>query len=305
MLTPEHMTEDDVERRTKFVGLQHDDLVRLATVKSVVVSRADDYTTAFFDYLAGFEEAASLFSKPEVLKEAKRLKREHLIAMVQGDYSKRYVDQRLQLAALYGEAGLDVRVFLGAYHYLMTLIGGDIMARFIDDPAAAFKMFVSLKKVGFFDIAIIIDALIAQREHTIGVQQEAIRELSTPVLQLRQGLLILPIIGVMDTQRARQLTDALLRAIRSTRAKVVVMDITGVAAVDSKVANHLVQTVEAARLMGTVVIVTGLSAAVAQTLVVLGVDLSGVDTLGDLQGGIEKAERLLGYKVSRGDPIAA
>ena len=140
-------------------------------------------------------------------------------------------------------------------------------------------------------------SFVEQRERIIRQQQEAIRELSTPVLQVRERLLILPIIGVIDAQRARQLTEQLLRGIRTTRAKVVVVDITGVPAIDSAVANHLVQTVEASRLMGASVIITGLSSEIAQTLVTIGVDLSKMNAVGDLQGGIEEAERLLGYKV--------
>jgi rsbT co-antagonist protein RsbR len=143
---------------------------------------------------------------------------------------------------------------------------------------------------------------VQERERTIREQQEAIRELSTPVLQVRDRLLILPIIGVIDPQRARQLTEQLLRGIRANRAKVVVIDITGVAAMDSNVANHLVQTVEASRLLGATVIVTGLSPEIAQTLVNIGVDLSKMTTVGDLQGGIEQAERLLGYKVAIAEP---
>jgi rsbT co-antagonist protein RsbR len=139
---------------------------------------------------------------------------------------------------------------------------------------------------------------VQERERIIRQQQEAIRELSTPVLQVRERLLILPIIGIIDPQRARQLTEQLLRGIRSNRAKVVVIDITGVPAVDATVANHLVQTVDASRLMGATVIVTGLSSEIAQTLVTIGVDLAKMKTVGDLQGGIEEAERLLGYKVS-------
>jgi rsbT co-antagonist protein RsbR len=139
---------------------------------------------------------------------------------------------------------------------------------------------------------------VQERERIIRQQQEAIRELSTPVLQVRERLLILPIIGVIDPQRARQLTEQLLRGIRSNRAKVVVMDITGVPAVDATVANHLVQTMDASRLMGATVIVTGLSSEIAQTLVTIGVDLGKMKTVGDLQGGIEEAERLLGYKVT-------
>ena len=116
------------------------------------------------------------------------------------------------------------------------------------------------------------------------------------MLQVRERLLILPIIGVLDGQRARQLTEQLLRGIRANRAKVVVIDITGVPTIDSTVANHLVQTVDASRLMGASVIITGLSPEIAQTLVTLGVELGKVNAVGDLQGGIEEAERLLGYR---------
>src|SRR5467141_2279223 len=141
-------------------------------------------------------------------------------------------------------------------------------------------------------------SFVERRERVIRQQQEAIRELSTPVLQVRERLLILPIIGMIDAQRARQLTEQLLRGIRTNRAKVVVIDITGVAAMDVTVANHLVQTVEASRLLGATVIVTGLSPKIAQTLVTNGVDLGKMNNVGDLQGGIEQAERLLGYKVA-------
>ncbi len=146
-------------------------------------------------------------------------------------------------------------------------------------------------------------SFVQERERIIRQQQEAIRELSTPVLQVRERLLILPIIGVIDSQRARQLTEQLLRGIRNNRAKVVVVDITGVPEIDSTVANHLVQTVEASRLMGASVIITGLSSEIAQTLVTIGVDLSKMNAVGDLQGGIEEAERLLGYKLTvTGEP---
>src|SRR5215212_7414024 len=146
-------------------------------------------------------------------------------------------------------------------------------------------------------------SFVRERERIIRQQQEAIRELSTPVLQVRERILILPIIGVLDEQRAIQFTEQLLAGIRSHRAKVVVIDITGVPDVDSEVANHLVQAVDASRLMGASVILTGLSPEIAQTLVTIGVDLGKMNTVGDLQGGVEEAERLLGFKVTRSDPV--
>jgi len=130
----------------------------------------------------------------------------------------------------------------------------------------------------------------------IRAQQAAIRELSTPVLQLAPGLLILPIIGEIDSHRASQITEQLLHGIREKRGKVVVMDITGVLVVDSRVANHLIQTIDAARLMGALVVISGLSAEVANTVVTLGIDLTKITTVGDLESGIEIAQEILKTK---------
>lgn len=168
------------------------------------------------------------------------------------------------------------------YHFDFNLLH-----RILDAYEPAADRVVNTVAVGF----------VQERERIIRQQQEALRELSTPVLRVRERLLILPIIGMIDRQRARQLTEQLLRGIRENRGKVAVMDVTGVPAIDTAIANRLVQTVEAARLLGATVIVTGLSPAIAQTLVALGVDLSNMDTVGDLQGGIELAERMLGYRV--------
>jgi rsbT co-antagonist protein RsbR len=151
-------------------------------------------------------------------------------------------------------------------------------------------------------IAVIVGvSFVQERERVIGEQQATIRELSTPVLQVRERLLILPIIGILDSARAEQLTEQLLHAIKSSRARVVVIDVTGVPAIDQSVANHLLQTVQACRLMGATVIISGLSPDIARTLVALGVELGTMNPVGDLQGGIELAERELGYEVSRSE----
>ena len=147
-------------------------------------------------------------------------------------------------------------------------------------------------------LAIVALAFIQERERVVRQQQEAIRELSTPVLQVREKMLILPIIGMIDSQRARQLTEQLLIAVKESRAKVVIVDVTGVPAVDSKVANHLMQTIDAARLMGARAIITGLSPDVAQALVSIGVDVARFNAVGNLQGGIEEADRILGYRLT-------
>jgi rsbT co-antagonist protein RsbR len=305
MNLPFRVTEfapSDIERRLEFVSLGPEDRARIAAIKPDVIAHLDEHVSAFFDHLAKFDESRGLMSRSDLIEVARQLKREHLTAMVGGDYNHGYIDQRFRLGQIYSRASLEVSLFMGAFHNLMASIGRRVMQRFPKDSLAAFEHFSSIEKIAFFDIAIIVDAMMADREQTIRQQQEAIRELSTPTLQVRERLLVLPIIGLLDTQRAKQLTEGLLQAVRAHRARVVVMDITGVATVDSKVANHLIQTVEAAALMGATVIITGVSANVAQSLVTLGVDLGRITTLCDLQGGLEEAERVLGYRVVRADP---
>jgi rsbT co-antagonist protein RsbR len=296
------LTEQDIERRRRHVVLEPLDLKRIASIRDLVSGQVEELAAAFFDHLVTLDEARVITNNRALLERARHLKCEHLLAMMQGDYGKRYVEQRLELGLLYSRAGLEARVLLAAFHQLLKAIGNSILRNFANAPVEGFEAFLSLQKVAFFDVAVIVDVLVFERERTIRQQQEAIRELSTPVLQIRERMLLLPIIGVIDTHRARLITESLLQAIRANRAKVVVMDITGVATIDSKVANHLLQTVAAARLMGALVIVTGLSADVAQSLVGLGIELTKLNTVGDLQGGLEEAERLLGYQVTLRPP---
>jgi rsbT co-antagonist protein RsbR len=291
------LTTQNIERRKRIVALGPEDQRRIALIKDAVEPHVEELAGTFFAYLGGLEEGRTLLSQPALVERARQLKVEHLAAMVRGDYGSEYVEQRVRLGLLYSKAGLDVRVFLGAFHHLLKNVGVTIMRAGERNALDAFENFMALKKIAFFDLGIIIDVLVAERERVIRQQQDAIRELSTPVLQIRDRMLLLPIIGVIDTHRAQLITESLLRAIRANRAKVVVVDVTGVATIDSKVANHLMQTVAAARLMGATAIVTGLSSEVAQSLVALGIDLGNFNTVGDLQGGVEDAERLLGYRV--------
>lgn len=291
------ISEAEIQQRLKYVDFGLEDKQRVLSMAPLVAGQVDAFVAVFFDYLRDFPEAKGLMERPPVLAEARGLKREHLLAMVRGEYGRAYVEERLRLGRVYAEADLDPKVFLGAFHHLMRSIGFKLMEK-SKDPVLSFETFMSFKKLAFFDISLIVDTLIGERERVIHLQQQSIRELSTPVLQTKDKVLLLPIVGLVDTERARQMTDNLLQAVRRSRAQVVVIDITGVPVVDSKVADHLTKAVEAARLMGATTIITGLSAALAQTLVKLGVDVGNFKTVGDLRGGLVAADCLLAEKAA-------
>jgi rsbT co-antagonist protein RsbR len=137
------------------------------------------------------------------------------------------------------------------------------------------------------------------QQEVIEAQQRAIQELSTPIIPVMERIIVMPLIGSIDSLRARDITRTLLAGIREHRARVVILDITGVPIVDSGVAAHLNKTIQAARLKGARTIVTGISDAVAETIIDLGLDWSAIDTLADLQTGLHAALTALGFEMVR------
>lgn len=134
-------------------------------------------------------------------------------------------------------------------------------------------------------------------EEQVELQRRTLSELSTPVIKVYENVLVLPLVGAIDTERARRIMEELLTGITRHQAELVIIDITGVPVVDTAVANHLIQTIKAARLLGARSILVGISGEVAQALVHLQIDLSGVVTRSNLQAGIEYALEQMGLEI--------
>jgi rsbT co-antagonist protein RsbR len=137
------------------------------------------------------------------------------------------------------------------------------------------------------------------REDVIARQQEELLELSTPVVKLWEGVLALPMIGTLDSARTQVVMESLLQRIVETGSEIAIIDITGVPTVDTLVAQHLLKTVTAIRLMGADCIISGIRPQIAQTIVHLGVDLQGVTTKGTLADALALALKRSGFTVTR------
>jgi len=131
----------------------------------------------------------------------------------------------------------------------------------------------------------------------VEAQLAALAEMATPTLALWDGIILMPLIGVVDTQRASQALENLLEQIVEQGARVAILDITGVPVIDTSVAHHLMKTTAAAAMLGAEVVITGISPHAAQTLVKLGINLEGCRTSGSLSGGVADAFRLAGFQL--------
>ena len=148
-------------------------------------------------------------------------------------------------------------------------------------------------------IMAVFRAYLDERERTLQAQQTELRETATPITEIWDGVLTLPIIGTLDSNRTMLVMEALLKRIAQDRAQAVVMDLTGVKNIDSQVSHHLVQMVHAVQLMGSDAIITGISPEIARALVSLNIDLTNITTRASMSDGLKEAFRRMGITVSR------
>lgn len=144
----------------------------------------------------------------------------------------------------------------------------------------------------------LVSQFVSTRETIIRSQAQSLLDMSTPVITLWDSILLLPLVGIVDSVRSVQVAERLLDAIGRTEAQVTLIDVTGVPVMDTSVARHLLRTVAAAEMLGTRVVLTGISPTTAQTMVKLGIDMSSVPTRGSLKAGVALALTMTGRQVS-------
>lgn len=266
----------------------------VSSLERVSEDLGDTLIESFYDHILSHDDAARHFRDEDHISRVKRGQKRYFADLITADLDDAYIQDRLRIGQIHERAGVSPTLYIGAYSHYLRHLGSHIQHEFQDDPGRAFETVFSLLKLAHFDMALALETFVEAREETIQAREREISELPTPVLKLRDGLLLIPVVGTLDSFRARELTIQLLDGIRDHRARAIVLDITGVSAVDSAVANHLIQSMSAARLMGAQSVLTGLSAEVAQSLVKVGVTGEALNTAGDLQGGIELATSLMG-----------
>jgi rsbT co-antagonist protein RsbR len=255
----------------------------------------DEVLEQLMQHVAEQPELAALLSamSPEDRAAQSSKSKERLRSAIEEGQWDDYFAASKEDGAKYARAGLSFNAWTPLLFEFRIAVSERLLEAYKDESEALRQSLAALNTLGDVAFAVLGQAYLEEKERVIADQHSAIRDLATPILSVRPGLLILPLIGVIDSQRAAQITEDLLQGIVDHRARAVVIDITGVPAVDSMVANHLIQTAEAAGLMGAEVFVSGVSTANALTLVRIGLDPRRLNTVGDLQSAIECADRIL------------
>jgi rsbT co-antagonist protein RsbR len=291
------LDEAEVQSRIAFFEIEADDLERLASLKSVAEKNTEAIVEDLYELILGHEDARKHFSDRGTLARVKRAQRDYFLGLFEGRCDLEYAKDRLRIGIAHERVGIPPKWYIGAYaRYLRSV--HDWLDEELAGPEETRAAYRSIEKLVAFDMALAMDSYIAAQLDALARHQAAIREMSTPVIEVHDKVLLLPLIGSIDTHRADQLMETVLVEIAEKQASAIIIDIAGVPVVDTKVADHLIKTTEAVRLLGAQTILSGISPTIAKTIVNLGMDISSMHTRGQLAAALEKAFQIVGSDVA-------
>jgi rsbT co-antagonist protein RsbR len=287
----------------RYLELRPEERERLADFSRRLEPEMEAVVDAVMEEILDAEELQELTAGERARERLRPAIREYMDAL-RDDRAGSFLEERMRRTKERAEEGLPYASLVVAYMALERALARRIRSIYRDETAVG-EVRDALLRLAFIQQVGSANAYLEGKEETIRAQQQAMLALSTPVVELWQGVLALPLVGTIDTARARQITQRLLRTIRDTQARVVILDITGVPLVDTGVANHLMKTIAAARLLGARGIIVGISPEIADTLITLNVEFTGIDTYFSLRQGLEAALSQLGIRVIQQEAVVS
>jgi rsbT co-antagonist protein RsbR len=291
-----NLDEQELRSRRAFFEITDADLERLKSLRPIAEKHTADIVESFYELLLQHSESRKFFPDEATVRRVKATQRDYFVGLFAGKCDLAYVEDRLRVGAAHERIGLAPKWYIGAYRRYMQLML-ERLATELPSVQELRDAMRCIQKIVYFDMALAVDTYLAAHADTVRRHQQAIRELSTPVIRVHEGILLLPLVGAIDSLRAQQVMESVLTRVADDQARVIILDIAGVAVVDTKVADNLVKTTASVRLLGAQTILTGISAQVARTMVQLGVDVSVMHTRARLAEGIELALDILGKSI--------
>lgn len=269
------------------------DVERVRSVAQFLSADLPAYVDDFYAWMRQHNEFQVYFaSNPNRLERVKSLQLGHWESFLEARLDEGWFAGRKHVGAVHAHIDLPNDIYFAGMSHSGKLMVDRIRQgdAHIQDALAVSD---SIIKLIFLDAYVVIDEIVRIQREKISSGAKALMEISTPVTPIWEGILLLPLLGVLDSVRAQDIMDKTLNRIAETRAKVFVMDISGVGAMDTAVANQLIKITKATQLMGCETIISGLSPSIARTLVELGVSVGEVRTTATLRDSFELALRAL------------
>lgn len=287
------------ENSLKAYGISAEDLTVIAAYGRRVTGSMENYADLFYAWLRGEPEFDEFFGGDDAL--LRRVSGALVVywrEFFNGRVDEAYLSKRRTVGQVHARIGLPLPVYFSAMNKWLSLL----VETHAPEGLPASELVAATRaimKLVHLDTAIVVEVYSEEVGRKLSQQTQAIMEMSTPVSAIWEDILLLPLVGLVDSRRAHDVMNAVLLKIAQTRSRVFILDISGVGIVDTAVANHFLKIGRATHLMGCESIISGLSPAVAQTMVELGVEVGAVRTTATLRDAIDTAFRHTGFILSR------
>ena len=275
-----------------------EDQARIRQLAEHATDRMDQIFVDFYDWLAGETWFEEFFTDEKVLEHVKVAQHEYWIDFLTAEVDEGYVHRRQIVGEVHARIGLPLNAYFAGMNVLQDLFADVITNTMPADSHAA--MLESMSKLMHLDTSIVVDTYNHAFQEAMREQSESIMAMSTPVTEIWDGILFLPIVGLIDSHRARDVMNSTLAKIAAAQAQVFILDISGVGVVDTAVANNLIRITRATKLMGCESIISGVSPAIAQTIVDLGIDVGRIRTTATMRDALALSFRRVGAELTAG-----
>ncbi|MGD9288894.1 MAG: protoglobin domain-containing protein [Desulfobacterales bacterium] len=277
----------------KLYSINDDDTEKIHAYGDIVVPKLDEFVSLFYDWLRNQPEFETFFPDEETLAHVQKMSRGYWEEFFRPQFEHDYIEKRQKVGETHARIGLPLTIYFASMHRSLNLFTVDLY-----DDSLSMEDFLetmrAVTKLVHLDTSLVVEKYSRITNEAMTAQSRTIMEMSTPVTQIWQGVLFLPVVGIVDSKRAQEIMNATLTKISQTQSRAFIMDISGVAVVDTAVANYLIKVTKATRLMGCECTISGLSPAIAQTIVELGIDVGEVKTTATMQDALMDAFARLG-----------
>jgi rsbT co-antagonist protein RsbR len=287
----------NLEELTILFSTTEEDFRRVREFGELVSPKIDEYIELFYQYLEKSlgPDFDIHFPDEDTLARAQSASRRAWLEFFEADWSDEYIASRERIGEVHAQLQVEPRHYLAAMNKSVDIWLEEIYDGGLD--VAEWPAFVaSIRRVATMEASLVVDVYSRRTGEVIAQQSRAMIDMSTPIAALWDGVLMLPIVGLLDSRRAEDIMQRMLEQIAEKQAIMFILDISGVAVVDTAVANHLIRMTKAAQLMGSDTIVSGLSPSVARTIVELGIDVGDMRTTGTLQDALKLAFNRVGLE---------
>ena len=274
-------------------GISAGDRDQLRAVGGMIESHLEEIINEFYAWLIDFPEFEHFFTDDHIVKRVKELQKIYWTEFFQQERNEEYIEKRRLVGETHARIGLPLGLYCASMNKMHYIMVAQLTSNGSDDTTTEI-----LAKFMNMDVAIVIETYSNVVNEAVSAQSRALLEMSTPVTQIWEGILMLPVVGIIDSKRAQEIMATTLSKISETQAQVFIMDISGVAVVDTQVANHMIQITKATRLMGCESTISGLSPSIAETIVQLGIDVGKVKTTATLKDALSSAFRRIGMTIT-------